>query len=81
MAKIEVDLPDRIQSDIERMVQQDEFVNWDQAIDELLKQGIAAYGPAEDSTEEMDEDLFNQSIADQQDPALSEEPQDDEYGF
>ena len=81
MAKTEMELSDRVENDIERMVNQGEFVNWDEAVEKLLQQGVAAYGPAEEATEAPGEDLFNQSTADQQDPALQDDPQEDDYGF
>lgn len=80
MAKLEVELPDRIESDIEQLIAQDEFVNWDEAVEKLLARGVSAYGPAKEQQEETGGDLFNQSVADQQDPALDDTPQDD-YGF
>jgi Arc/MetJ-type ribon-helix-helix transcriptional regulator len=82
MAKVEVELPDRIQNDIERMVESGEFVNWDQAVEALLERGVSAYGPAEETEEgDLEDDLFTQSVADQQDPAMADDPGEDEYGF
>lgn len=81
MAKLEIDLPDRIENDIDQMIAQDEFVNWDEAVEKLLSRGVSAYGPAEETDEQAGEDLFTQSIADQQDPAMNDSPGDDEYGF
>jgi Arc/MetJ-type ribon-helix-helix transcriptional regulator len=80
MAKIEMELPDRIENDIENLVSQGEFVNWDEAVEKLIARGVAAYGPAEEA-DEPGEDLFSQSVSDQQDPALNDDPQDDGYGF
>lgn len=79
MAKIELELPDRIQNDIEQLVAQDEFVNWDEATEALLTRGISAYNVEEDeSTGQVDEDLFQQAVEDQQDPAMRDDP-DDEF--
>mgnify|MGYP006291335617 CR=1 FL=1 len=80
MAKIEMELSDRVESDIERMVQQGEFVNWDEAVEKLLTQGLSAYEPVEEEqAEELGGDMFQQSVADQHDPAMRDEPGDDEY--
>jgi len=79
MAKIEMELSDRVESDIERMVEQGEFVNWDEAVEKLLTQGLNAYGPTEEESEELGGDMFQQSVADQQDPAMRDEPGDDEF--
>jgi len=82
MAKVEVELPDRIENDIERLVEQGEFVNWDQAVEALLERGVSAYGPTEEDDEELEEDLFTQSVTDQQDPAMTDDPGgEDDYGF
>ncbi|MFB6142066.1 MAG: CopG family transcriptional regulator [Halorientalis sp.] len=78
MAKIEVELSDRVQNDIEQMVAQGEFVNWDEAVESLLSRGVAAYDVEEESRADLDEDLFTQSVEDQQDPAMRDDP-DDEY--
>lgn len=81
MAKLEIELPDRIETDIDQMVAQGEFVNWDEAVEKLLARGVSAYGPAEETDERTGGDLFTQSVADQHDPALSDDPQEDEFGF
>lgn len=79
MAKIELELPDRIQNDIEQLVAQGEFVNWDEATEALLTRGVSAYNVEEDEpAAQVDEDLFQQSVADQQDPAMRDDP-DDEF--
>ena len=82
MPKIEVSLPDRIENDIARLVEQGEFVNRDQAVEELLTMGVSAYDTEEESAAPgTDEDLFTQTVEDQQDPAMQNEPQDDGYTF
>jgi Arc/MetJ-type ribon-helix-helix transcriptional regulator len=77
MPTLEVDLPDRIDADINHLIEQGEFVNQDQAVEELLSLGVSAYGPAEDTTEEPGEDLFTQRVEDQQDPAAHDTPEED----
>ncbi|MFC7074911.1 MULTISPECIES: DUF7120 family protein [Haloarcula] len=78
MSKVKVSLSDQTVTDIERLVEQGEFINQDQAIEDLLKRGVSAYNTTEESTEsELDDQMFGQTAADQQDPAM----QDDDYGF
>lgn len=69
MPEIEVSLPDRIDSEIARLVDQGEFLNREQAIEELLSMGVSAYAPAETTSDEPDQDLFTQMTEDQKDPA------------
>ena len=78
MSKIEVTLPDRINDDIDRLVEQGEFVNREQAVEELLSMGVSTYNVTEETTTE-EEELFTQTV-DDQDPAMQDEPNDD-YGF
>ncbi|WP_226010732.1 ribbon-helix-helix domain-containing protein [Halomicrobium salinisoli] len=80
MPKTQVDLPDRIDSEIDRLVESGDFVNREQAVEELLSMGISAYGPMEEATEEPGEDLFD-NVDEQQDPAARDEGDSDEYGF
>ncbi len=79
MPEVEVSLPDRIDSEIARLIDQGEFLNREQAVEELLSMGVSAYAPAE-TTEEPEEDLFTQMTDDQQDPAAMTDDGDD-YGF
>ncbi|MEF8882656.1 MAG: CopG family transcriptional regulator [Halapricum sp.] len=82
MPKIEVSLPDRIENDIARLIEQGEFVNRDQAVEELLTMGVSAYDTEEETTTPgAEEDLFSQTVDDQQDPAMQDEPRDDGYTF
>lgn len=77
MPEVEVSLPDRIDSEIARLVEQGEFLNREQAVEELLSMGVSAYAPAE-TTNEPDQDLFTQMTEDQQDPAARGD-EGDEY--
>jgi Arc/MetJ-type ribon-helix-helix transcriptional regulator len=72
----QVDLPDRIDSEIQQLVERGEFLNREQAVEELLSMGISAYGPMEEETEEPGEDLFS-NVDEQQDPAAMDN--DEEY--
>jgi Arc/MetJ-type ribon-helix-helix transcriptional regulator len=78
MPEVEVSLPDRIDSEIDRLVQQGEFLNREQAVEELLSMGVSAYAPTEEA-DSPEEDLFTQMTDDQQDPAAREDDQGDEY--
>ena len=80
MPEVEVDLPDRIESDIDRLVEQGEFLNREQADEELLSMGVSAYDTTEQSTREPGDDLFTQAVEDQQDPAMQDDERDD-YTF
>ncbi|MFH5801932.1 CopG family transcriptional regulator [Haladaptatus sp. CMAA 1911] len=69
MVTLEVALPDRIKSDIDRLVEQGDFLNQEQAVEELLSLGLSAQETGDESNEELDEDLFTQAVDEQQDPA------------
>lgn len=73
MPQIEVSLPRKIDTEIDRLVEQEEFVNRDQAIETLLSNGILVYDTADESPSEMTEDVFTQSVDDQQDPAMQDD--------
>jgi Arc/MetJ-type ribon-helix-helix transcriptional regulator len=80
MPSFEVMLPDRIDSQIDRLVEQGDFLNREKAIEELLTMGMSAYDTNEETTEEPGEDLFTQAVDEQQDPAMQDDP-DDGYTF
>ncbi|MFQ3318279.1 MAG: Arc/MetJ-type ribon-helix-helix transcriptional regulator [Natronomonas sp.] len=75
MPEVEVSLPDRIDSEINRLIQQGEFLNREQAVEELLSMGVSAYAPTEET--EQEEDLFTQMTEDQQDPAARQDDTDE----
>ena len=79
MPEVEVSLPDRIDSEISRLVEQGEFLNREQAVEELLSMGVSAYAPT-DTNDEPEQDLFTQMTDDQQDPAARTDNGDD-YTF
>jgi Arc/MetJ-type ribon-helix-helix transcriptional regulator len=78
MTRTEVDLSDRLASQIDRLVEQGEFLNRDQAVEELLTMGVSAYETTTDEPGQVDDDLFTQAIDDQQDPAAMD---DDGLGY
>jgi len=78
MSKIKISLPDQAAYDIQRPVEQGEFINRDQAVEDLLPRGISAYATTtEDSDSPVDDEMFGQTTAEQHDPAM----EDDDYGF
>jgi Arc/MetJ-type ribon-helix-helix transcriptional regulator len=80
MSKVEISMPDRIDSEIRRLVEQGEFVNRDQAVEELLSMGMSAYDTTTTDSQEPDQNLFSQAVEDQQDPAARSDTGDD-YSF
>jgi Arc/MetJ-type ribon-helix-helix transcriptional regulator len=77
MAKVDVTLPDRVDSEIDRLVESGEFLNREQAVEELLSLGLSSYDTTSESASEMDENLFSQAVDEQQDPAIQDDHQDD----
>lgn len=80
MPVVEVTLPDRVDTEIDGLVDTDEFISREQALEELLSVGISAYGSNNSSQDELDEDLFSQTVEDQSDPAM-QDGSDDDYSF
>lgn len=70
MSKTEVTLPDRIHSDISRLVEEGEFVNQEQAIEELLSMGMSAYNTTSTADESPADEWDIQAAEDQQDPGM-----------
>lgn len=80
MPETKVDLPDRTIGEIDQMVEQGEFMNREQAMEELLELGISAFQPEEEDEAPLEPDMFSQSVSDQEDPAALGDP-DDEMGY
>lgn len=74
--RVEVSLPARIDSEIDRLVDEGEFINRDRAIEGLIATGISVHDTGSESPAEMDEDVFTQALDDQQDPALDRDRHD-----
>lgn len=81
MATIEVDLPDRVSGELNRLVESGEFLNRERAFEELLQRGVSVYNVEETPESELDEDLFTQAVEDQQDPAMQDGSGPDERTF
>jgi Arc/MetJ-type ribon-helix-helix transcriptional regulator len=82
MPRVEVTVPDRLVSEVHRLVESGEFVNREEAMEDLLSTGLAATAGtgAAEAEEEPAENPFNQAVEDQQDPAMLDDG-DDEYAF
>lgn len=81
MPQIEVTLPDQINDQIDRLVEQGDFLNRDQAIEELLSMGVSTYDMTDEEPEMQGEDMFTQAVDDQTDPAIRDEQGDDGRTF
>ncbi|MFB6195286.1 MAG: CopG family transcriptional regulator [Haloplanus sp.] len=77
MPTAEVSLPDDIDIEIRQLVEEGEFINRDQAVEELLSLGVSAYTTEESPNQSTEEDLFTQVVEDQQDPAIRNESDDE----
>jgi len=77
MPTAEVSLPDDVDIEISQLVEEGEFINRDQAVEELLSLGVSAYTTEETANQAPDEDLFTQVVDDQQDPAIRNESDDE----
>lgn len=73
MPIVEVSLPKRIDAELDRLVEEDEFLNREQAIEALLTDGLMVYESPDETPEEMTDDVFTQAVDDQQDPALEDD--------
>jgi len=80
MTEQKVAVPDKVESEITHLVQKGEFLNREQAIEELLSMGSSADDTGQPATEAPGEDVFTQSMEDQRDPAM-DTGQGDEYTF
>lgn len=82
MSSTEIDLADRVDADIDNLVAQGDFLNREQAIEELLRLGLSAYGPTdEEATENPGEDMLSQHLDTQQDPAARGDDTGDDRTF
>lgn len=81
MPTVEVSLPDKIETDIQSLVDQGEYLNREQAVEDLLTRGISAYNTTTSSSDDGFDDSLTGGFDDQQDPALREDQQNDGYEF
>jgi Arc/MetJ-type ribon-helix-helix transcriptional regulator len=80
MPTFEISLPDKIETDIQSLVEQGEYLNREQAVEDLLTRGISAYKTTTDTAESGLDDGFTGGFDEQQDPAMRDEA-DDGYQF
>jgi len=81
VSRVKVSLPDQTASEITRLVEQGEFLNEDQAIEELLTLGVQAYGTEESTEPDLGESEFGTVTDEQTDPALQDEDLGEDYTF
>ena len=81
MPEIEVSLPDHLNEQIDRLIDQGDFLNREQAIEELLSMGISTYDVEEEDQTIEGENLFTQAVDDQQDPAIRDDDGGDDFTF
>jgi Arc/MetJ-type ribon-helix-helix transcriptional regulator len=73
MPTVEVTLPKELDAQLDYLVEDGEFVSRDEAVADLISMALTTY--EEDSAPDpVGEDLFLQTLADQQDPAARQEP-------
>ncbi|WP_302080261.1 ribbon-helix-helix domain-containing protein [Salinibaculum rarum] len=78
MPTYEVSLPDKMESKINRVVQEGDFLNREQAIEELLSRGISVYNTtASSSADDSYDDPFGDEFDEQHDPALRDDQGDE----
>jgi Arc/MetJ-type ribon-helix-helix transcriptional regulator len=61
MPPVEVDVPDHIEMQIAQLVERDEFVSREEAVEELLSSGLKAYktsGPIDDDVSMEEEGMM-----------------------
>jgi Arc/MetJ-type ribon-helix-helix transcriptional regulator len=73
MPTVEVSLPDKVESEITQLVERGEYLNREQAVEDLLARGIKAHTVTESEEDDTYEDTFGQVVDDQQDPAMQGE--------
>lgn len=81
MPVVEVTIPDQLQAEIDRLVEEGEFVNREEAMEELMSVGMSAMAGPATTDDEVEESPFTQAFDDQRDPAARDEGPDDEYTF
>lgn len=75
-------LSDRVDQEIDRFVDQGEFLDRENAIEELLTRGISVYEETSGGSDDVPgEDVFTSAVDEQQDPAMRDDPGADDYGF
>ena len=81
MPTIEVSLPDKVETEIRQLVERGEFLNHEQAVEDLLARGIKAHSVTASEEDDPYDDSFSQVVDEQQDPAMQDEGSEDGYSF
>jgi len=61
MSKVEINVPEHLEMQVAQMVEQGDFVNREEAVEELLTTGLKAYktsGPMDDEEQGFEEDMM-----------------------
>lgn len=74
MPKVEVTIPDDIEVELDRITEEGEFVNRNEAAEEILTLGLNAYEPA--SGVESEEDFYSEEMQE-----TADRPLDDDFEF
>lgn len=81
MADIEITLSDQNYSEIKNLVEEGEFLNWEQATEELLSMGVSSYTVDDHEPDVEVEEFFGTTTDEQQDPALQDDQNTDKRTF
>ena len=68
MPKVEISIPEHIEMQIVQMVEQGEFLNREEAIEDLLAAGIKAYKTSTNAVREDDPDMEDDGLMGHDDP-------------
>lgn len=77
MADVELELPDRIDTQIKRFIEQGDFLNCNRLIEELLMMELKSCEGREDVEEPFDDEFARRAFAKQEDPALGDADSDE----
>lgn len=73
MGELDMELSDRVDTEVQRLVDQGDFLNREQAYEELLQMGLATYSTESEEEEIADEQMFSDVVDEQRDPAMRDE--------
>ena len=79
MPTIEVSIPDQVEGEITRLVESDEFVSREEAIESLLSMGISSYTDVSDTEADLGPETFSNVLEEQVDPAMRDEIDEGDY--
>lgn len=79
MPRVEVEIPDNVEVELDRMVDEGEFVSRQEAAEEILAHGLQVYEPETESGNREDEEYFGEEMRETSERSLANE--DDDYQF